>query len=129
MTKKIQKVSEKKQLTLEGMMTLGKNKEGLRTADFACCERVEIERFEGLFKVDGMHDGNIYMVEKPKRKRNHPIFREDNMALSHGKDGYWYVSFRIADEELELLPMKLTKQSASLAKKVRAMLDVDKMLG
>ena len=115
---------EQKKTMMEGMMVIGKRNDGLHTADFVSSELVEIESLTGTFKVQMMHDGNIYMEEKRKRKRNHPMFREDNMSLSIGVDGIWYGSFRCADEELALLPEKLTKQAANLAKKVKEYLKV-----
>ena len=120
MSKIISKITEKKQLSLEGMLTLGKTKEGLRTADFACCENVEIERFSGLFKVDGMHDGNVYMAEMPKRVKNSPIFRDDNSSFSKGKNGKYYFCFILDEKQLEQLPAKLVNQACVIADKVRA---------
>ena len=117
MSKNLKKKEEK--TMMEGMMVIGKTNDGLHTADFISGELVEIETVVGTFKVHMMHDGNIYMQEKPKRKRNHPMFREDNMSLSHGTDNNWYVAFRCADEDLVRLPVMLTKQAASIAKKVK----------
>ena len=119
----MKKNSKKEQKTMmEGMMVIGKTNDGLHTADFISGELVEIETLIGTFKVHIMHDGNIYMQEQPKKKRNHPMFREDNMSLSHGTDTYWYVSFRCADEDLVHLPEMLTKQAAGIARKVKLML-------
>ena len=41
------------------------------------------------------------------------------MSLSHGTDNNWYVAFRCAVEDLVRLPELLTKQAASIAKKVK----------
>ena len=122
MTKNIQKITEKKQLSLEGMLTLGRTKEGLRTADFACCENVEIERFSGLFKVDGMHDGNVYMAEMPKRVKNSPIFRDDNSSFSKGKNGKYYFCFILNEKQLEQIPDELVRQATAIAEKIRTIL-------
>lgn len=122
MTKNIQKITEKKQLSLEGMLTLGRTKEGLRTADFACCENVEIERFSGLFKVDGMHDGNVYMAEMPKRVKNSPIFRDDNSSFSKGKNGKYYFCFILNEKQLEQIPDELVRQATAIAEKIRTLL-------
>ena len=122
MTKNIQKITEKKQLSLEGMLTLGRTKEGLRTADFACCENVEIERFSGLFKVDGMHDGNVYMAEMPKKVRNSPIFREDNSSFSRGVNRQYYYILMMPDEQLEQIPDELVRQATAIAEKIRTIL-------
>ena len=43
-------------------MTIGKTKEGLRTADFICNEYVEMEACEGKCKVQMMRDGNVYIT-------------------------------------------------------------------
>ena len=103
-------------------MTLGMNKEGLRTADFACCESVEIERFSGRFKVDGMHDGNIYMVELPKRVRNQAIFRDDNSSFSKGQNGRYYFVFTLDEKRLEQVPKELVRQARAIAEKIRTIL-------
>ena len=122
MTKNIQKITGKKQLSLEGMLTLGRTREGLRTADFACCENVEIERFSGLFKVDGMHDGNVYMAEMPKRVKNSPIFRDDNSSFSKGKNGKYYFCFILNEKQLEQIPDELVRQATAIAEKIRTIL-------
>ena len=79
---------------------------------------VEMEPFSGTFKVQGMHDGNLYMTEKPKRKRNQPLFREDNSSLSHGHDDYWYFVFRIENSRIGELPGLLIKQASVIANKL-----------
>ena len=68
------KKESQRQVTLEGMMTFGQLEDGLRTADFQCCEDVEMEVFNGLCKVQMMRDGNVYMTELPKRVRNKPLY-------------------------------------------------------
>ena len=82
MIKKIEKITIERQVTLDGMMTFGMLENGLKTADFTCCEDVEMDAFSGTFKVQGMRDGNVYMTQKPKRVRNKAIFRDDNASLS-----------------------------------------------
>jgi hypothetical protein len=99
-------------------MTLGMLENGLKTADFQCCEDVEMEAFSGTFKVQGMRDGNVYMTEKPKRIKNKPIFREDNASLSHGQDKRWYFYFSLDEDQLEQLPEKLVHQASAIAQKV-----------
>ena len=81
--KKIVKITEEREVTLDGMMTIGKVENNLIRADFACCEDIELEPFAGRFKVQGMHNGDVYMVQIPGRIRNKPEFREDNSSLSH----------------------------------------------
>ena len=110
--------STERQVMLEGLMTFGKLEDGLRTADFMCCENVELEAFSGTFKVQGMRDGNVYMTEKPKRVRNKAIFRDDNASLSQGRDKRWYFIFSLDEDELEQLPEKLVRQASAIAQKV-----------
>ena len=103
---------------LDGLLTLGLLENGLRIADFMCCEDVEMEAFSGTFKVQVMHDGNIYMQQKPQRVRNKAIFRDDNSSLSQGQDKRWYFYFSLDEDQLELLPEKLVKQAGAIAQKV-----------
>lgn len=105
-------------VSLEGLMTIGKLENGLHTADFMCCEDVMLEAFSGIFKVQAMRDGNVYMNEKPKRIRNRAIFREDNASLSRGQNGRYYFTFSIPEEQLQHLPKKLVVQASSIAQKV-----------
>ena len=111
-------ISTEKQAMLDGLMTLGMLENGLRTADFQCCEDVELDAFSGTFKVEGMRDGNVYMTEKPRRIKNKPIFREDNSSLSRGKDKKYYFFFALDEDQLELLPEKLVHQASAIAQKV-----------
>ena len=111
-------ISTKRRVSLDGMMTIGMLENGLKTADFACCEDVEMEAFSGDFKVQGMRDGNVYMEELPKRKRNRPIFREDNSSLSLGQDGRFYFCFSMSKHHIEELPEELLRQASVIAKKV-----------
>ena len=102
---------------VEGLMAFGKLETGERTLDFECCEDVAAEPFAGNFHVQGMRDGNVYMTQRPKRMKNKPEFREDNSSLSHGRDGYFYVVFRLHESELTQLPGKLVEQAGALAVK------------
>ena len=111
-------ISTEKQAMLDGLMTLGMLENGLRTADFQCCEDVELDAFSGTFKVEGMRDGNVYMTEKPKRIKNKPIFREDDSSFSHGKNKKYYFVFALDEDQLELLPEKLVRQAGAIAQKV-----------
>ena len=119
MTKKSNKKSI---ITLDGMMTIGKTKKGLRTADFVCSEYVEIDAFEGKCKVQMMRDGMMYITELPKRVRNCPIFREDNCSLSRGVNRRYYFVFTMPDEELEQIPSELVRQARAIAEKIRTVL-------
>ena len=111
-------ISTERQVTLDGMMTIGMLENGRKTADFQCCEDIEMETFSGTFKVQGMHDGNVYLTECPKRIRNKAIFRDDNASLSQGQDRRWYFYFSLDEDELELLPEKLVRQASAIAQKV-----------
>jgi hypothetical protein len=111
-------ITTERQATLDGLMTLGMLENGLRTADFQCCEDVELDAFSGIFKVEGMRDGNVYMTEKPKRIKNKPIFREDDSSFSHGKDKKYYFFFALDEDQLEQLPEKLVRQASAIAQKV-----------
>ena len=116
--KQTSKKSNQRQVTLDGMMTFGMLENGLRTADFNCCEDVEMEAFIANFKVQGMRDGNVYMTELPKRIRNKPLFRDDNSSLSLGRDGRFYFYFSLPEEMVEQLPEQLVRQAGAIAQKV-----------
>ncbi len=103
---------------LDGLMTFGVLENGLRIADFMCCEDVEMEAFSGTFKVEGKRDGNVYMQQKPKRIRNKAIFRDDNASLTKGRDGRYYFCFSLDEDQLEQLPEKLVRQASAIAQKV-----------
>ena len=100
------------------MMTIGMLENGLKTADFICCEDVEMEAFSGDFKVQGMRDGNVYMTQHPKRIRNKAIFRDDNSSFSQGQDKRWYFYFSLDEGQLEQVPEKLVHQASAIAQKV-----------
>ena len=111
--------STEKMTTLDGLMTISKFEDGLHCAEFMCCEDVKMKPFAGDFKVQGMWNGNIYMTEKKKRKRNrHPIFRVDNSTFSLGKDGKYYFSFSMPEELIDELPEELLRQASTIAKRI-----------
>ena len=112
------KITKKRPVSLEGMMTFSKLENGLRTADFMCFEDVMMEPFRGDCRVQVMRDGNVYISELKKRVRNKALFRDDNASLSHGKDGRWYFCFSLDEDELWLLPDKLVRQASAIAQKV-----------
>ena len=112
------KKGSQRQVTLEGMMIFGQSENGQHTADFQCCEDVEMEAFNGLCKVQMMRDGNVYMTELPKRVRNKPLFRDDNCSLSLGQNGHYYFVFTMPEELLNELPHKLVRQASAIAQKV-----------
>ena len=107
-----------RQVTLDGLMTIGMLENGLKIADFMCCEDVEMEAFSGTFKVEGKCDGNVYMTQLSKRIRNKAIFRDDNASLSQGQDKRWYFYFSLDEDQLEQLPEKLVRQAIAIAQKV-----------
>ena len=109
----------KRQVTLDGMLVIGKLENGLVTADFECCEDVEMEPFCTQCKVQGMRDGNLYMTELPKRVRNKAIFRDDNSTLTHGQDGRWYFCFSLDENRIADLPQELVRQANAIAQKVK----------
>ena len=111
-------ITTERQVMLDGLMALGMLENGLRTADFQCCEDVELDAFSGTFKVEGKRDGNVYMTEKPKRIRNKALFRDDNASLSQGQDKRWYFYFSLDEDQLEQLPDKLVRQAGAIAQKV-----------
>ena len=115
---KIISISTENQVMLDGLLTLGMLENGLRSADFMCCEDVEMDAFSGTFKVQGMRDGNVYMTEQPKRVRNKALFRDDNASLSQGQDKRWYFYFSLDEDQLEQLPEKLVRQASAIAQKV-----------
>ena len=111
-------ITTERQAMLDGLLTLGILENGLRIADFQCCEDVLLDAFSGTFKVQGMRDGNVYMTEMPKRIRNKAIFRDDNASLSQGQDKRWYFYFSLDEDQLEQLPEKLVRQASAIAQKV-----------
>ena len=111
-------ITTERQVMLDGLLTLGILENGLRIADFQCCEDVLLDEFSGTFKVEGKRDGNVYMTEKPKRIRNKALFRDDNASLSQGQDKRWYFYFSLDEDQLEQLPEKLVRQAKAIAQKV-----------
>lgn len=118
MKKILSKQAIQREVTVDGLMVFGQTKEGLRTADFECCEDVEMQAFTAKCKVQVMRDGNVYITELPKRVRNQAIFREDNSSLSHGQDGRYYFYFSIDESRVGELPKELVRQASAIAQKV-----------
>lgn len=121
----ILKVEENKVVNVDGIMTIDKTENGARRMDFLCTEDVEIEAFDGVFRLQAMHDGSIYMTEKPKRVRNKPLFRQDNSSLSLGKNGRYYFVFNMPQELKDLLPDTLVKEAREVARKIKRSQNVD----
>ena len=122
MKKDLFKSTIERSVTLDGLMTFGRLENGLRTADFSCCEHAVMEPFVGHFKVQGMRDGDLHLVELKKRVRNKAIFRDDNATLSKGQDGRFYFFFSLPAERLGELPEQLIRQAHAIAQKVLARL-------
>ena len=122
---KIQNKTIQRQVTVDGLMVFGQTEDGLKTADFECCEDVEMQAFTGKCKVQIMRDGNVYITELPKRVRNQAIFREDNSSLSHGQNGRYYFYFSIDESRVGELPEQLVRQASAIANKVIRKLKVE----
>ena len=122
MVKKIKKDIAKRITTLDGMMTFGKMSDGLNALDFAATEAAELKPFTATCLVQAMHDGNVYITEKPKRLRNKPLFREDNSSLTMGKDGRYYYVFSLPGKQVGELSDRLVQQALAIAQKVDRML-------
>ena len=119
MTKKSNKnIPNESEVTLDGMMVFGKLDNGLRYADFECCEDAEMEAFSGNCKVQMMRDGNVYITELPKRIRNRALFRDDNCSLTLGKNGKFYFVFSMPAAQVDELPAELIRQASAIASKM-----------
>ena len=116
-TKSNKNRTNESEMTLNGMMTFGEWENGLRFADFECCEEVEMEPFVGDCKVQVMRDGNVYITERPKRIRNRALLRDDNSSLSLGQNGSFYFVFSLPAAELDKLPAQLVRQASAIAGK------------
>lgn len=116
------KVSKKENVEmttmLDGVMTFGKNDNGRNMLDFMCTEMAEIAPFIADCKVQVMHDGNVYINERPKRLRNSPLFREDNSSLTLGRDGKYHFVFTMPAVLVDELPGQLVLQAVAIAQKV-----------
>ena len=112
-------------ITAKGLMVFGQSENGLHTADFECCDDIQVEPYTGNFKLQIMRDGNVYATERPKRIKNTPIFREDNSSLSLGKDGRYYFVFSLPEERLNELPEQLLRQARAIARKAMSLMVQD----
>ena len=108
----------KKSVTLDGLITLGQLDDGRHTADFACCEDVQLEQVLGTFRVQIQRDGNVYMTENKKRIKNTPIFREDNSSFSHGRNKRYYYVFSMEEDRIDELAKELVRQAKVIAQKI-----------
>ena len=112
------KKNSNRDINYEGLVSLGELKNGLRVADVVSCDDVEVDNFTGKCKVQIMRDGHIYITELPKRKKNTPIFRDDNCSLSLGRDGKYYFVFTLPEQLVDELPHQLVRQASAIAQKV-----------
>ena len=108
----------KNQTQIEGTMTFIETDNNMHLLDFTNDEDAMMipATFEG--KVQVMRDGNVYITEKRKRKRNKPLFREDHSSLSLGHDGKYYFYFAMSAEQVDELPEKLAHEALTIAQKV-----------
>ena len=103
--------------TVEGQMTFG------NFADFACFENVVMAPHVGKFKVQIMRDGNVYMSELPKHKRNASICREDHSSLSLGQNKKYYFVLTLDERDERALPEILVGEAKNIARKFAKMLE------
>ncbi|MBP5527057.1 MAG: hypothetical protein J6X79_01235 [Bacteroidales bacterium] len=81
-----------------------------------------MEAFTADCKVQAMRDGNVYITQRPRRKKGKPLFREDNCTLTLGRDNRYYFVFTMPEEQFDLLPDRLVHQALAIAQKVDAMI-------
>ena len=117
MANRKQNKKNEKEVTLDGLMTIGRV-ENLIHAEFMCCEDVRIDAAVTNCKVQLMRDGNVYITELPKRVKNKPMFRDDNCSLSLGRDGRYYFVFSLPEQLVDELPKQLVRQASAIAQKV-----------
>lgn len=123
MTKTV-KMTKKRAVTVDGMMTFDKSETGQLLADFKNYEGGEgIEPFCGDCKVQVMRGGDTYIEEKPKKRRvkGKRICRQDDSTLSQGNNGMYYFFFWLSEELLEELPDRLVRQANEAAAKMSGM--------
>ena len=124
MANRKQNKKNEKEITLDGLMTIGRV-ENMMHAEFMCCEDVRIDAAVTNCKVQVMRDGNVYVTELPKRIKNKPMFRDDNCSLSLGRDGRYYFVFSLPEQLVDELPKELVRQASAIAQKVMKNLIID----
>ena len=117
MANRKQNKKNEKEITLDGLMTIGRV-ENMIHAEFMCCEDVRMDAAVTNCKVQLMRDGNVYITELPKRVKNKPMFRDDNCSLSLGRDGRYYFVFSLPEQLVDELPKELVRQASAIAQKV-----------
>ena len=124
MANRKQNKKNEKEITLDGLMTIGRV-ENMIHAEFMCCEDVRIDAAVTNCKVQLMRDGNVYITELPKRVKNKPMFRDDNCSLSLGRDGRYYFVFSLPEQLVDELPKELVRQASAIAQKVMKNLTIE----
>ena len=107
--------------TLNGMMTFGIIDNRQHILDFVNTGYAEMDPFIADCKVQAMRDGNVYITERPRRKKGTPLFREDNSTLTLGRDNRYYFVFTMPKDQLDILSDRLVHQALAIAQKVDAM--------
>ena len=113
----VPKKTTKRDVTLDGLMTIGRLENEALHAEFMCCEDVVLEGVVTRCKVQVMRDGNVYLTELPKRVRNKPLLREDNSSLTLGRDGKYYFRFVLGEELADALPETLCREAWLISRK------------
>ena len=122
MKKKIILKKDSREVTLDGMMTIGKLDNNLNQASFVPCEHVEIDPFIGRFKVQLLRNGYLYLEQLAKRIRNHPLFKLPHSSLSFGRDANYYFVLKAPESEAERLPDIMEQEAHDAAERLRDML-------
>ena len=112
------KKNSKRDVNYEGLVSLGELKNGLRVADIVSLDDVEVDNFIGKCKVQIMRDGHIYITELPKRQKSTPLFRDDNCALTIGRNHMVYFTFCMPEVLLNEVPQQLVRQASAIAQKL-----------
>ena len=104
------------------MMTFGVINDNQHILDFVSTEYVEMDPFTADCKVQAMRDGNVYITQKPRYKRNTPLFREDNSTLTLGRDRKYCFVFLLPEELEAELPDRLVHQALAIAQKMERLI-------
>ena len=122
MRKSVKKQNTEIITMLNGTMTYGIVNDNQHILDFMSIEHAEIEPYIATCKVQAMRGGNVYITQKPPRKHNTPLFREDNSSLTLGRDGKYHFIFTLPQEQEAELPDRLVHQALAIAQKVDIMI-------
>ena len=122
MKKKIILKKVSREVTIDGMMTIGKLDNDLNQASFAPCEYVETEPFIGRFKVQLLRNGYLYLEQLAKRIRNHPLFKLPHSSLSFTRNANYYFVLTAPESEAEGLPDIMEQEAHEAAERLREIL-------